>query len=160
MADTYAVTPQAVADELKTLDGAGFSASTTPTEDTVESWITAADLIVTLHVQRAAAQVPASTDQAGPLAVRYIIAFVKAEVMRAKYAGNAPEKIEAAAKPYADQAAMLLAEIDQLGVQMVGSGTITNRVRSSASESTNPRLLLVRDEHLGPTSTTARTRAY
>src|SRR5688500_503366 len=98
MPDTYAVSPDAVAAELPALFGVvGFSEPTKVTKATVTSWISAADVIATLHVQRAAAVVPASTDQAAPLARRYVIAFVKGQVMRALYSGRAPQEVESAA---------------------------------------------------------------
>lgn len=158
-ADTYGVTADDVAGELSNLFGAaGFTGTSTPTEDAVEGWITEADVLVTLHVQRAAAKVPKATDQARPLAVRFILAWVKAEVLRAKYTGQAPDRVAAAAKPYDDQATRVLEAIDELGEQMTGTAVVTSRVKSSAE--TDPRELLVTDCQLGPTSTRARVPRY
>lgn len=159
MALVYGVTPAAIAAEFPTLFPEGFGSATTPTVVVVQSWIEAADVIVALHVQRAAAKAPSSTDQAVPLARRYVVAMTKAEVVRAIYTGNDPEKVEQAAAPFARQAKELLAEIDALGEQMTGEGTVVSRVRASATtDGEVARELLVTDAMLDGGA--ARERRY
>ncbi len=156
MADTYGVTADNVAAELQSLFPNGFTTVSNPPDTLVTSWIAAHDVVVTLVVQRAAAVVPAATDQAAPLAKRYIIAAVEAQVVRAVYAGNDPERVAAAAKAYQDQADFLLEEIRKLGSQMTGTGQVSNRVR--VPDMTAPRDLLVTDDVLGPNATLQRAR--
>lgn len=160
MADTYGVTAASVAAEVPSLFAGGFSNATTPTDAVVASWIAAADVVVTLHVQRAAAQVPAATDQAVPLAQRYIIVRTLASVMRTVYAGHDPERVAAAAKPYDDDAMALLKEIDALGEQMTGTGQTTNRVKGD--DLSLARDLLLDDSDLGglQNANLARTRRF
>lgn len=154
MADTYGVQVADIASELASLFDAGFSANTIPSSSDVAGWITAADTIATLHVQRAAAVVPVAADQGAPLARRYVFAWVKAQVAGVVYAGADPERVAVARRAYDDEAKALLAEIDRLGVVMAGSGRTESRVK--ADTSSTPRALLVDDDTLAGDATRLR----
>lgn len=148
MADTYGVTPADVAAELPGLFPGGFSVSTTPTLAQVTSAISVADTIITLHVQNAAGQAPSIADRASPVAVRFIIDWVKAQVIRVVYAGNDPAQVAAAAKPYADLAQEAKDAITALGSQAEGEGDPSPRIQ--VPYTTAQRGLVVGDADLDP----------
>ena len=155
--DTYGVSLDQVQQGLGSLYPSGFGPSTNPTGEAVTSWISAADVFVTLAVRRAAGVNPAATDEAAPLAQLYIIAYTRAEIMRAAYAGRDSTQIAAAAKPYDDQAAQLMTAIKGLGSAAVAGGTVPSRVLGTdVSES---RDLAVTDADLGALASSGLTRA-
>lgn len=156
MANTYSVEHDDVANELPGLFPDGFDAESRPSAGDVTGWIAAADVIATLYVRRAAAKVPAASDQGAPLAALYIKAFAKAEVMRVVYAGRDSREIDGAAKPYQDICATLLEQIDMLGTQMAGDGAPISRVKADLTS--KPRALTVCDAQLDGSA--ARVRKY
>src|SRR4051812_27297037 len=104
MADTYGVVAADVATELGRLFPGGFAVSTAPTLAQVTSFITTADVVITLRVKDSTGVVPEAADAAAPLAKRYIIEWVKGQVMRVVYTGNDPRDVDGAAKPFFDTA--------------------------------------------------------
>lgn len=132
MADTYGVTPADIAAELPGPFPGGFTVSSKPTLAQVQSFITAADLMVTIAVQNAAGSIPNTADRLAPLAKRVIIEQVKGQVIRLVYAGSAPGDLAAAAKPYEDLAAAMLKSITALQTQAVGAGLPASRVGTSS----------------------------
>ena len=114
MPDTYAVKPADVAAELPGLFKDGFSQVSKPTLQGVVGFISDADALVTLHLTKALGTSPTANDDNARLAVRYIIDRVIAQVLRIVYTGNDPDSVLAATKPYDDNAADLLAQIDAL----------------------------------------------
>lgn len=130
MADTYGVTTMEVASQVPSLFSAGFSAATKPTASVVNGWIAAADALVTLAIRAATGTAPATTDASAPLAKQFIYAWVLGRVMRAVYAGNAPDKVEAAARDYGGIADALLLAINNMDAQAVGtSGVVVSNIR-------------------------------
>lgn len=152
--DTYGVTPADVAAELPGLFPGGFTVATKPTLAQVTSMITTADTVVGLRVLDITGTNPAAEDKAAVLAKRYIIDWVKAQVLRIVYTGNDPIQVDAAAKPYADLARATLESIELLGEQAAGPGDAAPRI----AYSTNPadRELLVTDEQLNAGTTRSR----
>jgi hypothetical protein len=149
VADTYGVTPADVAAELPGLFPGGFTATSVPSDTQVVALIAAADAAVTLRITDAVGNAPALSDKAAGLAKRYIIDWVKAQVLRIVYAGRDPFQVSAAAKPYDDLAASMLVSIDVLGSQATGTGESSPRVTTSLGTSTLPtRELLITDEDL------------
>jgi hypothetical protein len=146
VSDTYGVTPADVAAELPGLFAGGFSAITTPTDAQVASTITTADTVITLYVRGAVGQPPSPTDAAAPIAVRYILEWVKAQVIRVVYTGNDPVQVAQAAKPYDDLAQQLKDAITALGAQAEGEGEPAPRV--VVSNTTPTRALLRGDREL------------
>lgn len=128
MADTYGVTPAAVAGELHALFPGGFTVDTKPTLVQVTSFITTADTVVGLRVVDATGSTPAGSDKAAVLAVRYIIEWVKARVMALVFTGNDPVSVKAAVDPYDTMAGSMLTAIDAMGAQMIGTGLPDPRV--------------------------------
>lgn len=153
---TYGVTLDDVAGELKSLFPGGFGPTTSPDDAAVASWILAADVFVTLAVKRAAGANPQASDQAAPLARRYIVSATKAEVIRAAYAGRDPLQVKAASDPYDLQARDLLAAIKELGVQATADGTTPSRVRGD--DQALARDLTVGDADLGGLTSTSSPR--
>jgi hypothetical protein len=149
MADTYGVTPADVAAELPGLFPGGFTVNTVPTLAQVTTWISVADLTVTIAVQDVAAALPAAGDRIAPLAKRVIIETVKAQVLRVVYAALSPQDIAAGAKPYQDLAAGTMAAIAALGAQAAGAGDPVNKVRASTPGDLT-RDLIVQDVDLNP----------
>jgi hypothetical protein len=132
VADIYGVAPQDVASELPGLFPGGFDSLTIPAVATVVNWISTADTIVSLYVTDITGVNPAVTDKAAILAKRYIIEWVKGQVIRTVYTGNDIARVEAAAAPYAVSAQALLDALEQMGAQAVGIGEASPRVRVSA----------------------------
>lgn len=128
MADVYGVLPQDIAAELPGIFPAGFSATSTPTEAQVASMITTADTMIGLRVFNATGVDADPADPAAVIAVRYIVEWTKALVIRIAYSGRGSDVAGAAAKPYADLAAQLLEafvveeEGDDVGAW--GTGTV------------------------------------
>lgn len=146
MADTYGVVPADIAAELPGLFPGGFTVSTKPTSAQVKALITTADTIVTLQVQDVTGGAPASTDRAADLAKRYIIDWVKAQIIRIVYAGNDAAAVAAAASPYDASIKAIGVALEQLGAQSIGTGAAAARV--SVPYTTPQRDLLVTDEQL------------
>jgi hypothetical protein len=92
MADTYGVTVTDVAEELPGLFPVGFSPATAPSAAQVASFISTGDTLVTLRVKDATGGVPSASDAAAPLAKRYVINWVLAQVVKIVYAGNDPAR--------------------------------------------------------------------
>lgn len=128
MADVYGVTPANIAAELPGLFPGGFTAGTIPAVAQVIGWITAADTIISMQVQDITGAVPAAADKAAVLAKRYIIEWVKAQVIRAAFVGNDPLSVKAAADPYDIVAIAYLEGLVALGAQAAGSGEAASRV--------------------------------
>jgi hypothetical protein len=148
MADTYGVTPADIAAELPGLFPGGFSVSTVPTLAQVTSFITVADLRVTIAIQNASGALPAASDRLAPLAKRAIIERVKGQIIRIVYTGNAPADVESAARPYEDLAKDALAALTDLETQAAGAGDPPNRMVTSSTVPS--RDLLIDDDVLGP----------
>lgn len=146
MADTYAITPAMIAAELPGLFPGGFAANTKPTAAQVVSWITTADAIITMKVQDITGAVPAVTDKAAVLAKRFVIEWVKAQVIRTAYAGNDPLSVRAAAQPYEENAKSIRDDLELLGSQAAGTGEAQSRV--AVPYTTPQRDLMIRDEQL------------
>jgi hypothetical protein len=133
MADTYGVTVTEVAEELPGLFPVGFSPATAPSAAQVASFISTGDTLVTLRVKDATGGVPSASDAAAPLAKRYVINWVLAQVVKIVYAGNDPARVAEAAKAYTDVATELGAAIDLLGEQAIGAGDSAPRVFAGPS---------------------------
>lgn len=129
--DTYGVVHGDVSAELPGLFPGGFGAGTKPTATQVTNLITTADTIVGLRVLDVTGINPAASDKAAVLAKRYIIDWVKAQVLRIVYTGNDPADVTAAAKPYEDAAASVLESIAAMAEQAVGTGEAAPRVAVS-----------------------------
>jgi hypothetical protein len=145
VADTYLVTHADVAAELPGLFPGGFTATTTPTDEQVASFITTADTIVTLRITDDVAESPSASDKAAVMARRYIIDWVKAMVLRIVYGGNDARQVSAAASPYEASAAAMLVAIDNLGLQAVGTGASSPQLQTSAPST---RELVLNDDDL------------
>jgi hypothetical protein len=152
--DTYGVVPSDIAQELPGLFPTGFDATTIPTEGAVAGWITTADTIVSLRVTDVTGTNPALSDKAAVLAKRYIVDWVKEQVIRTVYTGNDVNRVEAAAKPFAVSAAALLKSIEDLGAQAVGTGEAAPRTRVASL--LPQRDLVVTDSMLEPGSSRSR----
>jgi hypothetical protein len=157
MANTYGVTAENVADELKNLFSDGFSATTTPTKAQVDAAIADADAIVSMKVLDITGTTPLVTDKAAALARRYVIAWVKRWVMSIVYLGNDPERVAQALKPYSDVVMDIWESILLLGAQAVGTGAAASRVIATSPYPT--RDLVVTDAELDG-SLAYRTRLY
>jgi hypothetical protein len=155
--DTYGVTPADVASELKGLYPTGFSTTTVPTLAQVTEWISTADDIVRLHLIDETGTLPAASDSAARLAKTYIREWVKAQVIRAAYAGNDSTAIDAASRPYADLAKQVLKELDDMGSQAVGPGSASPGV--GVAYTVPNRELAVTDDELDMDDN-FRTRKY
>lgn len=114
MADTYGVLAEDVAKEIPGIIREGFSQASKPTLDQVTGFISDADTIVTLHMQRATGVTPTVSDENARLARRYVVDFALARVMRVVYAANDPRDVAAAAAPYEAQAKEMLERIDAI----------------------------------------------
>lgn len=147
MADTYGVQPAAIAAELPGLFPGGFGAGTVPTDTQVAAQITTADTMIALYVRDATGQAPSADDAAAVLAVRFIVVWVVAQVLRTVYAGNDPEKVTAATSSYVSDAAAIKAAITAMGAQAVGDGEPAPRVL--ASTDVTRRLVLDDDDLSG-----------
>lgn len=156
MADTYGVAPSDVAAELKGLFPTGFSGSTNPTDTMVEGWISTADIIVQLRVADITGASPSSSDKAAVLARRYIIDWTKEQVLRTVYAGNDPDRVDAAARPYQVSSKAILSDLETLGAQAAGEGDASPRVRVSSE--LPDRDLVITDDMLDVGS--FRTRSF
>lgn len=147
MPDTYGVVAADVAAELPGIYPGGFVANTKPTLAQVTSAITTADTIIALHVQNVVGQPPQVTDVSAPIAKRFIIEWVKAQVIRIAYAGQDPLQVAAAAKPYADLAQEMRDAITAMGSQAEGTtGESSPRIQVS----TECRPSVVTDRDLDP----------
>jgi hypothetical protein len=133
VADTYGVVAADVAAELPGVFPDGFTVATKPTLAQVTSLITTADTVVGLRVLDSTGRAPAVSDKAAVLAKRYILEWVKAQVLRIAYVGNAPADVANAVDPYDKSAAALLTSIDSLGEQAVGTGEAAPRVHVSST---------------------------
>jgi hypothetical protein len=154
MADTYGVTPADVAAELPGIFPGGFSASTTPTAAQVAAFIATADLVISIAVQDVAGVAPQASDRAALLARQFIIEAVKARVIRIVYAGNDPERVAAAARPYMDNATEIRTAIEALRTQAAGIGEPAAKVQ--VPYTTDPRALVLGSDQLDPTYRDAR----
>lgn len=133
MPDVYGVTPDDVAAELPGLFPGGFGAGTKPTAAQVTSLITTADTIVGLRILDATGTAGQSTDKASVLAERYIIEWVKGQVLRIVYTGADPVALSAAVDPYVKLAVSILESIDIMAEQAVGTGEAAPRVLVSGT---------------------------
>jgi hypothetical protein len=122
VANTYLVAPADIAAELPGLFPGGFTATSTPTSALVQGLINTADTIVTLEIRDSTGQVPAPTDAAAPLAIRYIVETVKAAVLRIIYAGRDPNYLAGTIGPYDVLAKTAFDAIALLGSQAIGTG--------------------------------------
>jgi len=122
---------------------AGFTATSMPNEDLVKTFIATADTIVTLQIKDLVGQAPSITDAAAPIAVRYIIEWTKAQVVRVAYAGRDPNLINAAASPYDALAKSFHDSIDALGAQAEGTGESSPLVVTSTDETGLPERALI-----------------
>lgn len=153
MADTYLVTPATIAAELPGLFPGGFTATSRPSVTQVESFISTADTMVTLKVEDLVGEMPTLTDRAAPIAVRYVIEWTKAAVIRVVYAGRDPAVINAAAGPYDALVKSLSDMLVVLGEQAIGTGESSPRVMTSTDETGLPhRDLVITDVDLDPSS--------
>jgi hypothetical protein len=155
--DTYGVVPADISSELKGLYPQGFSGNTVPTYDQVVAWISTADAIVSLRLVDETGQPPASSDAAAGVARTFIREWVKAQVVRAAYAGNDPLAVASAAKTYSDNAGAILLELDEMGSQAIGTGTESARV--AVAYTIPDRELTVTDDELDMDNA-FRTRKY
>lgn len=114
MPDTFAVTPDQIAAEVRGLFKDGFSQVSQVTVQQVAGFISDADAVVTLHLTTALGTAPTASDANARLAVRFIVDRVKAEVLRIVYTGNDPDSVRAATDPYDTAAAAMLDRIDAL----------------------------------------------
>lgn len=146
MPDVYGVTPADIAAELPGLFPGGFTAATKPTLLQVTAFIITADTIISMKVQDITGAVPAADDKAAVLAKRYIVEWVKAQVIRVVYAGNDPQQVRTAAEPYETNAASTLESLVAMGAQAVGTGEAASRVFTPYT--TPQRDLIIRDEQL------------
>jgi predicted aspartyl protease len=146
VANTYTVSPADVAAELPGLYPGGFSATSVPTTAQVQALIDTADLIVTLQIKDSVGLDPSNTDRAAPIAKRFIIETVKAQVLRIIYVGKDPAFIAGVAGPYDVIAKGLLSGIVLMGQQVIGTGeaaplivgNITNRDLILCSDDLDP----------------------
>lgn len=153
MADTYGVLPADIAAELPGIFPGGFSATTLPSDTLVANFIAGADLAVTLKLRDTTGTTPLVTDAAAPLAKRYIIEIVKAQVLRVAYAGRDPIQVDTVVKPYELLAKTSLDMLATLDAQAVGTGDASSRVMTSLGASGLPsRDLLITDADLDPSS--------
>lgn len=150
MADVYGVTPTDIAGELPAIFVGSSPASSTLTPTQLADFITQADLSITIAILNASGAEPSSSDRVAPLAKRYIIDRVKAQVIRIVYTGNAPADVDAAAKPYEMAARDALASITALETQAAGAGEPAAHVRSSSTTPT--RDLIICDSDLDRSS--------
>ena len=155
--DIYGVTPEDIAGELPGLFPGGFTVATKPTLAQVTSLITTADTIVAMKVQDITGTTPAAADKAAVLAKRYIIEWVKAQVIRIVYAGNDPVQVQQAAAAYETNAKETGSALLALGSQAAGTGDAAPRV--AVPYTTPQRELLIRDEQLDDDET-YRERRY
>lgn len=146
MPDTYAVTPADVSGELPGLFPGGFTAATKPTLAQVTALITTADTIISMKVQDITGAVPAAADKASVLAKRYVIEWVKAQVIRIVYAGNDPVQVQQAAAAYETNAEATESALLALGSQAAGTGEASPRV--VVPYTTPQRELIIRDGQL------------
>lgn len=152
MADVYGVTPDDVAALMPALFAAGFTESTVVDDTTVAAWITAADAQAQLAVRAVAGVAPSPSDLAASLAKQYVLMWTAAQVMRAVYAGQDPERVATAANQYAAPAKELLLQLRELGVQAAGSAEPSRVFGSSGAA----RDLLVTNDDLDPGDARAR----
>ena len=158
MADTYGVVHADVAAELPGIFPGGFTVGTKPTAAAVTSLITTADALITLKVIDVTGTTPDDTDRAAVLAKRYIIDWVKAQVVRIVYAGNDPEDVARAAAAYDANVTLILEAFTQLGEQAAGDGLAASSRVVAADNSTDPREFLLTDDDLDGGS--SRTRRF
>ena len=118
----YGVTVADIAAELPSLFATGFSAATKPTAAQVLAWIEIADQVIQLHVRDVTGVTPALTDAAAGLAKEFVVNRVIGKIMRAIYAGRAPEQVQSAAAGYYAAAKELYDAITELGSQAAGTG--------------------------------------
>lgn len=126
----------------------GFTANTKPSLATVTTLISEADTIAALRVGKAIGGVADPAAKGAVHAKRFIKSWVKAEVVRIAYAGNAPRDVDEAAAPYEKAAEFILGEIDEMGEQgETAEGVPFSRVRGTDGSLT--RDLLISDATLG-----------
>lgn len=154
---TYDVTVSDIAAELPGLFPVGFSAATIPSAAQVASFIATGDTLVTLRVKDATGGTPALTDAAAPLAKRYIVNWVLAQVVKIVYAGNDPARVAEAVRAYTDVVTELGTAIDLLGAQAIGVGDASLRVL--VGPTTPDRDLLIGNAELDGNNA-ARERRY
>jgi hypothetical protein len=155
--DTYGVVPADISSELKGLYPQGFSGTTVPTYAQVVAWISTADAIVSLRLVDETGQAPASTDAAAGVARTFIREWVKAQVVRAAYAGQDPAAVAVVAKTYSDNASAILKELDEMGSQAVGTGAESPQI--AVAYTVPNRELTVTDDELDMDNA-YRTRKY
>lgn len=146
MPDIYGVTPADIAAELPGLFPGGFTVNTKPTLAQVTALITTADTIISMRVEDITGAVPAAADKAAVLAKRYIVEWVKAQVVRIVYAGNDPAQVRQAAEAYEVNATSTSEALVALGAQAAGTGEASSRV--AVPYTTPQRELIIRDEQL------------
>lgn len=122
MPNTYDVAPADIAAELPGLYSSGFSATTVPTSAQVQALIDEADTIVTLRITDDVGTSPALSDKAAKIAKRFIINYVKGQVLLLLYVGKDPAYVASISQPYIDSATRLLEYIDAIGAQAIGTG--------------------------------------
>lgn len=114
MEDTYGVIPGDIAAQLPRLFEDGFAETTKPSLAVVTGFISDADAVATLTIQRATGKMPTASDDAARLARRYIVDSVVGRVIRLVYTGNDPADVNSAASPYEASAKLLLGELAAL----------------------------------------------
>lgn len=129
MPGVYGVNPRDIAAELPGIFPSGFSSTSIPTEAQVASMITTADTMIGLRVLDITGEDPDPDADVAAIAVRYIIEWVKALVIRIAYSGRGPDIANAAAAVYSDLATSLLAtfvaeEEAESDVGVWGTGTV------------------------------------
>lgn len=147
MADTYGVRPEDIGAELLALFPAGISAATRPSFNQVTTFISDADLAVSIAIENASGIAPQATDRVAPLARRVVIDRVKAQVIRIIFTNNDPASVNAAASPYELSAKDALLAITELTTQATGIGEPQNRMLTSPTMAT--RDLIICDDDLG-----------
>lgn len=152
MPGLYGVTAADVAAEMPALfpiDAThpnGFSAATRPTQAKVDEWITAADAIAELKVVASSGAAADPAAKAAPIVKAFIREYVKAQVIRAVYAGNDPRDVDEAARAFEQERDRLRGDLSDLGSQLEGVvASSVPRVRGRVAD----RELLVGDAQLG-----------
>ncbi len=129
MADIYGVLPSDVAAELPGLYPDGFSTTssvvaTAPTSAQVAAFISIADTMLVLDLERITGAVPAVTDTAAVLVKRAIVDWAIMQVLRVAYNGQDPAVVVSAVQPYLDAYNQLFAFLTVSGGQDTGTGVV------------------------------------
>lgn len=151
MADTYGVVATDVSAELPGLFTGGFTQATKPSLAEVTRWITTADVAIGLVVKDVTGTTPLVSDKAAVLAKEYVIAWVKAKVMAAVYAGKVDPTAMAGILQSAYGAAKdIRLSLIEMGTQAAGTGEASPRL--AVPYTTPQRCLIVEDSDLDPAS--------